>query len=1102
MKHCLSQAQLEQLAAGKSLDAPCHDHVTTCRGCQDRLEEIRGINQFLDDLTDVSAAALPEVEPESTAGISLESIPGYEIGAVIGRGGQAVVYDALQRSTRRRVALKVLLHSGSGRRIRRFEREIEVVAGLRHPNIVAVFDSGVTENGLLYAAMEYVEGRPVNEYVDTAVKGAGSDRNCMRNLVALFVRICEAVNHAHQHGIIHRDLKPANILVDRDGQPHILDFGLAKAARTDDATELTFEGDFLGTPAYAAPEQLRGDPEIVDIRADVYALGVIFYELLAGQLPYHLSGSLARIIRCISEEIPPPPSTCNGTVGNELDAIALKALAKEPERRYQSAAALVDDLKRFLAHEPIDAKRDSTWYVLRKTTRRYKVPLGVGAVILVLLMAFTVAMSIQAGRLAKARDRADAQSDRLARQLRLSNIERGRMLALTGNVPGAESLLWKEFFTGSRPQTWGGSARLADTLITDKSYWALWELYAKQPCLATWSTGTEAIKCLAISPDATRLGVANVSGTVSAWRLGDHSMVFKKRVDDSVTSLAFSADGRLLIAGTDDRIHVLDASVGRTIRDIRTEGRATHVPSVDQDARLQIVEVYDDQVVYHDESTGERNVLYQQPRARIDDAWLGPDRTVLGLVYQDGQCDVVALATGRVFTLLPPDESIAQLRIGPGGDCVGAFHPSRGVYVAAVQEQKVSKLDTGVPDALRQFALSPNGAFVGVGSGGRRIYGFRTDTAALAFSYLGHAHSVEALAFGRHERILVSGDRGGVVKVWEMPAAPWPSLHAHTNTVFSVRFSPDGSTLATAGQISGGFAARLWNLANGALVATLRGHKDHVSSVSFSADGKYLASSSYDGLVRLWNTQSRKCMAMLSGHVGKVSKVCFTSDSETLISCGEDGTMRWWSIPGGTLLKTAISADGGYIASSGNTRTYAVSLDDASTGHHIANLIGHSDLPRVLAFSPVGRLLASAGDGWSIRLWNVDSRKCLHVLEGHKASVYALAFDPSGRILASGSRDGAVRLWDVRTGRSLATLSHRTYAVFNLAFSPDGKVLAVAGEDGTVGLIPLSRYDRHIAGNTNYELKQVSADQPATTRIQHIQRWASEIQQDHRSIAP
>ena len=336
------------------------------------------------------AAALP-CDPPDEDFIGAR-IPGYEIIRVLGRGGQGTVSEAIQTATSRRVALKVIsADSTDSAGWSRFQREVHLLARLNHPHLVTVYDSGQT-NGSFFYAMELVEGRPLDAYVDEV----GLEQ---RDTLALFAKVCAAVHAAHQRGVIHRDLKPANILVDADGQPRILDFGLARSTLTGErdlptTTAVTNDGGFFGTIKWASPEQVSRSPDDVDVRSDVYSLGVILYQLLTTAPPYDTTGSLCESVDNIVNTVPEQPSMLDRTISDDVESIVLRCLTKEPERRYGAVGELAADVRRYLAGEPIEAKRDSRLYVLRKTLLRHRVLASAAGLALLIGIGFGIVMAV------------------------------------------------------------------------------------------------------------------------------------------------------------------------------------------------------------------------------------------------------------------------------------------------------------------------------------------------------------------------------------------------------------------------------------------------------------------------------------------------------------------------------------------------------------------------------------------------------------------------------------------------------------------------------------------------------------------------------------
>ncbi len=408
MGDCLTEEQLRDLAL-ESLSgeeaAPLLVHACSCASCGESLTEWRQNAPFMTLLrhTLVGEHRPPPTSPSPSPG--LEAIEGYQIVQEIHRGAQGIVYRALDQITSATVAIKIV---GAGAFVsevsrRRFEREIDLVANLHHPGIIRVHRSGATQSGRQYFVMDHVAGLPLHRYVWQ--KGLSIDE-----ALTLFVRVCDAVNFAHQRGVIHCDLKPSNILVGEDGTPNILDFGLARCTFPHGDERLSVTGQIMGTLPYMSPEQTRADRSEVDIRTDVYALGVMLYEILTGRYPYPVTGSVPDVFRHINDTAPALPSKIwtpdTGVtlkpggrrirlrrhracpIDDAVDTIVLKALAKEPHRRYANVAMLMEDLSRHLHGQPIEARREAWMHSFRKQISRYKT-----AVVLAMICAVLTAGS-------------------------------------------------------------------------------------------------------------------------------------------------------------------------------------------------------------------------------------------------------------------------------------------------------------------------------------------------------------------------------------------------------------------------------------------------------------------------------------------------------------------------------------------------------------------------------------------------------------------------------------------------------------------------------------------------------------------------------------
>lgn len=507
-------------------------------------------------------------------------IEGYELHEEIHRGGQGVVYRATQLGTKRQVALKVLLEGpyASETARRRFEREVELAASLHHPHIVTILDSGIS-HGLYFFAMEFVTGARLDRFLE-------EKRPSIEHALDLFERICQAVNFAHQRGVIHRDLKPSNILIDHEGQPRLLDFGLAKTERGTNPQETTVAvlsqtGQVVGTLAYMSPEQAAGSSD-VDVRSDVYSLGVIFYEALVGRTPYAVSGPLGEVLQRIANDDPIRPRSASmhsrygAQLDDELETILLKALEKEPGRRYQTAGELAKDLAHYVNNEPIEAKRASALYMLRKTLRRYRWQAGAVGAFLLLIFGFlgTFIWLYQAERTAraeteklrtvaaeradkaasaaraaedagarekKAREEAesnqrDAESAalRLRRALVRQKIQQGELAQQRGDLGEARVAYWDAWFE------WPGNAA-AD--------WSLRQYYSESGEVSSTQIGLGTASRLVLSPGGTLAAGVELGDTILVHDIAAAAVRASFVAPGPIEALTVSDDGVVAAAG-------------------------------------------------------------------------------------------------------------------------------------------------------------------------------------------------------------------------------------------------------------------------------------------------------------------------------------------------------------------------------------------------------------------------------------------------------------------------------------------------------------------------------------------------------------------------
>ncbi|MFU8830403.1 MAG: serine/threonine-protein kinase, partial [Phycisphaerales bacterium] len=462
------------------------------------------------------------------------SIHGYRICEEIARGGQGVVYRAEQTLTGKTVAIKVL-HSVSNATARaRLHREMQIIAALDHPVIVGLHDSVRLSDGREALVMEHISGTPITQWSDRQQPDLGTR-------LRVLAEVAEGLHHAHERGVVHRDLTPSNILIDQLGNPRLLDFGVARLlARDATQAALTRTGEFTGTLAYSAPEQVSGETGAADARSDIYSLGVIGYKILTGDMPYAVDGPLEEVIRSIiSHEL---PSRSRSRLGADPWTVLHRAMQKDPNRRYKDAAAFAQDLRRAAEGQAISARASSPGYRLSVTFRRHR---KLYAASILLMAASITIVSVSSDRVYRT-DRARVRS------------ELATLLA-TGSRVGAEALLWQELDriapTSADPLDLMWNA----DLDTRSLVWAFAEMQSEALCLASdRSLQTPPLSIIAL--DSGDFGVIAADRTVYLARTEGHgiSLVKGPRLDPTIRYARFVPDRDWIIAITASALHVLD----------------------------------------------------------------------------------------------------------------------------------------------------------------------------------------------------------------------------------------------------------------------------------------------------------------------------------------------------------------------------------------------------------------------------------------------------------------------------------------------------------------------------------------------------------------
>jgi eukaryotic-like serine/threonine-protein kinase len=1035
---------------------------------------------------------------------TLGSFGDYELEREIARGGMGVVYRAKQKSLQRTVALKMILAGdhASAEQLARFRQEAEAAARLDHANIVPVYEVGEHDRRRYYT-MKLIDGGDLNGQLSRL-------RQDPKSAVRLVEQVARAVHFAHQHGILHRDLKPANILIDPSGEPHVADFGLARLH--DSNAKMTQTGAALGTPGYMAPEQIRGD-KMLTTGTDVYSLGAVLYVCLTGAPPFKGANAWEAMQKALDSD-PPSPRSANPKTDRDLETICKKALERNPAQRYESAAALADDLSRWLNHEPIAARPVGPIRRSLKWVRRHPVWTA--------LMGMAAAMLLV---VAAAYLRERQTNDRAEGFLYRTLITLAEREWSAGAVFNAREALakcpekrrgWEWAYVrrlcyatpahrlGDFPQLFADGGFSADgsrmCAIDIEGMVRVWDAATRREISQVTVAGKGQPKA-ALSPDGKHLAAAN-ERIVRVFEVDGKTEKWKWEGTSIVDSLAYSPSGRTLaVLGHADNTNrvdtpvqkgvllLLDAENGRVkLQEPVAEFRYNLSGRMSFSAEGKLL-IFDSSQPQSTDGQKSLNMLaFQADRAeRLSDVAIAnpPDK-------RSGDDPAAVSPDGQLVAINHPHNNFLEIR-RVDGTSVHVDTPTGQLFALTFSNDSkrlaffTSELNLDLDDIKLNEILPTFGPMLAL--------------AAKEQPWLLEAHIVD-VATGREVALLRGfNGQGG-----------------------TLRFSPDGNTLMALGgtqkgHTSGSVAPRgeilVWNVEERATARLLSANAQAIHDLAVSRDGKRLVTAHNDLLVRVWDANSGALLREIAGQDQPVKSLAFGNDPRQILIASGSKAVLWdcetgmqvrtfsadsegapWNVgcvamrPDGTQIAMAIAYGGNKVVlidtASGKTEfeveEHAQFLSYSPNGKLLAiphQFDTHGELKIVdtasgkvrfhfhsekkmeffrlgwgylrATFSPDGRYVAAVGNIGGVHLYDLRSGKLLRKMTGQATTTWDVAFTSDGsRLATSGYSDGTVKLWSVASGEEVHTMRGHTGNVTGLAFSPDDSRLFSADTSGTV----------------------------------------------------
>jgi WD40 repeat protein len=991
----------------------------------------------------------------------------------VGQGTFGAVWRARDTQLQRIVAVKVphrgLLSSASFRE--RFQREARAAAQLDHPGIVRLYEVP-TLDGMPALISDFIDGVSLYELIE-------SRRLTFPEAAALVADVAEALECAHTAGLVHRDIKPGNIMVKKlpgNGlRPVIVDFGLA--LRSEAEIVMTVEGQIIGTPAYMSPEQARGDNRAVDVRSDIYSLGVVLYQLLTGELPFRGSKEMMKY-QLVNEE-PKPPRRINDKIPRDLETICLKAMAKLPGWRFQRAGEVAEELRRFLKGEPIQSRsigrieRTYRWCRRNPLLGLAAAVVFIGPPVLSLVVAgfwFRAVQSegeaIQSAHAAEESAKQAAENEQKAIAEK-NESERGRYASDMNRVQDAlrngQVGLAVRLLEVHRPANNSGPD------LRGFEWYYLERVCS--PELHMFAGHKGSVHSIAFSPDGQWVASGGGDSILRLWNPATGEVRDFSSSSD-IRAVAFSPDGRLVASGNEDGIlRIWEIASGK----IRCHVSGQHDPilsiAFSPNNRHVAFGANDGGIRMCDPASGHEFSLPKAHSYRIEGLAFSPHGDRLVSASADRTARVWDVEHSKELRLLSHAVGLTGVAWSPDGRWIATAALDDAIHIWDAESGKEVRQLTGHRNTILALTFDAAGRHIASASGDQTIRIWDTSYWRTIRIFRPHADAISGVAFDPNGRRLASCSWDGFVKILD-PTQPqdYTPLEVKTYSVNRVAYAPNGKSLASITFDAPEDGIRFWDLLRGQTVARWRERQAGATAIAYSPDGKLIATASdkwserlIPGELKIRDATTGSLLRSIRVRRGPIKAVAWSSDSAIMAWGEEGGAAHLYDTRNQKEVKPlqfdAASID--ELAFAPNSRILAVKSShgdirqiqiwDTTNRQMIKTLIQASRSFRGVSFSPNGRWLAVGDSDHTIHLWDTTSWDELPRLPGHSKPIESVVFFPDNQRLASAGSDYTIKIWDLETREDLLTLQSDA-PIESLAISPDGFELASCGNENVIRL--------------------------------------------------